>query len=165
MDSSCWRGIRDLDAEVPVIIVTAYSRLEHADRGPAASAPRFLKKPFDMEELMLVVDKTLERSRLHRENRLLRRELQSERRQLGRSAARMRSNIPTTCRAGRRRALQRDHPWRIRDRQGTGRAGDPHLGPDPGHAVHRRRLWGAERYAAGVRVVRTRKAPLPVRLR
>lgn len=75
--------IRDLDAEVPVIIVTAYSRLEHAIEALRHGASDFLKKPFDMEELMLVVDKTLERSRLHRENRLLRRELQSERRQLG----------------------------------------------------------------------------------
>lgn len=75
--------IRDLDAEVPVIIVTAYSRLEHAIEALRHGASDFLKKPFDMEELMLVVDKTLERSRLHRENRPLRRELQSERRQLG----------------------------------------------------------------------------------
>ena len=75
--------IRTLDTEVPVIIVTAYSRLEHAIEALRHGASDFLKKPFDMEELMLVVDKTLERSRLHRENRLLRRELQSERRQLG----------------------------------------------------------------------------------
>jgi DNA-binding NtrC family response regulator len=36
-----------------------------------------------MEELLLVVEKTLERSRLHRENRLLRRELQAGRKQVG----------------------------------------------------------------------------------
>lgn len=75
--------IRDLDSEVPVIIVTAYSRLEHAIEALRQGASDFLKKPFDMEELMLVVDKTLERSRLHRENRLLRRALQTERKQLG----------------------------------------------------------------------------------
>lgn len=75
--------IRDLDGEVPVIIVTAYSSLDHAIEALRHGASDFLKKPFDMEELMLVVDKTLERARLNRENRLLRRELQSERKNLG----------------------------------------------------------------------------------
>ena len=54
--------IRDLDSEVPVIIVTAYSRLEHAIEALRQGASDFLKKPFDMEELMLVVDKTLSQS-------------------------------------------------------------------------------------------------------
>ncbi|MCB1724895.1 MAG: sigma-54-dependent Fis family transcriptional regulator [Chromatiaceae bacterium] len=74
--------IRELDTEVPVVIVTAYSGLEHAIEALRHGASDFLKKPFDMEELMLVVDKTLERSRLHRENRILRRALQAERKQL-----------------------------------------------------------------------------------
>ncbi len=82
--------VRDLDPEVPVIIITAYSSLDDAIEALRRGASDFLKKPFDMEELLLVVAKTLEQAQLRRENRLLRRALQSERSQtglIGRSAA------------------------------------------------------------------------------
>lgn len=153
--------IRTLDTEVPVIIVTAYSRLEHAIEALRHGASDFLKKPFDMEELMLVVDKTLERSRLHRENRLLRRELQSERRQLGlvgaSAALRHTYNLLERVADVRCNVI-------IRGESGTGKelaARAIHtLGPAPGHAVHRRRLRGIERHSAGVGVVRSRKGRL-----
>jgi len=69
-------GIREQDTEVPVIIVTAHSSQDSAIEALRLGATDFLKKPFDMEELLLLVDKTLERISLRRENRLLRRQLQ-----------------------------------------------------------------------------------------
>jgi len=69
-------GIRAHDTEVPVIIVTAHSSLDSAIDALRLGATDFLKKPFDMEELLLLVEKTLERVSLRRENRLLRRQLQ-----------------------------------------------------------------------------------------
>jgi DNA-binding NtrC family response regulator len=69
-------GIRRLDSEVPVIIVTAHASQDSAIDALRLGATDFLKKPFDMEELLLLVDKTLERVSLRRENRLLRRQLQ-----------------------------------------------------------------------------------------
>ncbi|HYQ72441.1 MAG TPA: response regulator, partial [Gammaproteobacteria bacterium] len=69
-------AIREYDAEVPVIIVTAHSSTDSAIEALRLGATDFLKKPFDMEELLLLVDKTLERVSLRRENRLLRRQLQ-----------------------------------------------------------------------------------------
>ena len=75
--------IRDLDVNVPIVIVTAYSSLDSAIEALRHGATDFLKKPFDMEELILVVDKTLERIFLHRQNRLLRRELRAERKEFG----------------------------------------------------------------------------------
>lgn len=75
--------LRELDSEVPVIIITAYTTLESAIEALRLGASDFLKKPFDMDELLLVVQNTLERCRLRRENRLLRRQLKSERQQLG----------------------------------------------------------------------------------
>ena len=69
-------GIREIDAEVPVIIVTAHSSQDSAIEALRLGATDFLKKPFDMDELLLLVDKTLERISLRRENRLLRRQLQ-----------------------------------------------------------------------------------------
>ena len=70
--------IREFDPEVPVIVITAFSTLESAIEALRQGASDFLKKPFDMEELLVVVENALERSRLRSENRLLRRQLQSE---------------------------------------------------------------------------------------
>jgi DNA-binding NtrC family response regulator len=75
--------VRQLDAEVPVIVITAYSTVEDAIEALRLGASDFLRKPFDMDELLLVVGNTLERSQLRRENQLLRRQLQSERREQG----------------------------------------------------------------------------------
>jgi DNA-binding NtrC family response regulator len=71
--------IRKRDTEVPVIIITAHSSLDSAIDALRLGATDFLKKPFDMEELLLLADKTLERISLRRENRLLKRQLQQER--------------------------------------------------------------------------------------
>ncbi len=70
--------IRDRDAEVPVIIITAHSTVSNAIEALRLGASDFLKKPFDMEELLLLVDKTMERSKLRRENRILRTQLEDE---------------------------------------------------------------------------------------
>ncbi len=76
-------SLRELDADVPVVMITAYSTMDDAIEALRHGASDFLKKPFDMEELIMVVDKALERARLDRENRLLRRSLKSERQSLG----------------------------------------------------------------------------------
>ena len=70
--------IRERDAEVPVIIITAHSTVSNAIEALRLGASDFLKKPFDMEELLLLVDKTMERSQLRRENRILRTQLEDE---------------------------------------------------------------------------------------
>jgi DNA-binding NtrC family response regulator len=75
--------VREQDSEVPVIVITAYSSVEDAIEALRLGASDFLRKPFDMDELLLVVKNTLERTRLKRENQLLRRQLQSERREQG----------------------------------------------------------------------------------
>jgi len=75
--------MRALDSELPFIIVTAYSTVDDAIAALRLGATDFIKKPFDMEELMVLVEKTLEGSRLRRENRLLRRQLSDERSRFG----------------------------------------------------------------------------------
>lgn len=70
--------IRNHDCEVPVIIITAHSTINSAIDALRLGASDFLKKPFDMEELLLLVDKTMERVRLRRENRMLRTQLEDE---------------------------------------------------------------------------------------
>ena len=77
------RRIRARDEEVPVIIITAYSTLDDAIEALRLGAADFIKKPFDMEELLLVAERALERTRLRRENRLLRRQLREAREHTG----------------------------------------------------------------------------------
>jgi len=70
--------IRNKDCEVPVIIITAHTTVSNAIEALRLGASDFLKKPFDMEELLLLVDKTMERTQLRRENRILRTQLEDE---------------------------------------------------------------------------------------
>ena len=75
--------VRDHDAEVPVIIITAYATVDGAIEALRLGATDFIKKPYDMEELLVLVERTLERARLRRENRMLRRQLREERLRYG----------------------------------------------------------------------------------
>jgi two-component system response regulator HydG len=61
--------------EIPVILVTAFATVETAIEAMKAGAFDYLKKPFEPEELELVVARAVEHARLVRENRTLRREL------------------------------------------------------------------------------------------
>jgi two-component system, NtrC family, response regulator AtoC len=57
--------------ELPVIIVTAFATVETAVEAMKAGAFEYLKKPFDPEELELLVGRAVEHMRLRRENRQL----------------------------------------------------------------------------------------------
>jgi DNA-binding NtrC family response regulator len=67
--------VRKINSEVPVVITTAYSSVDDAIEALRLGATDFIKKPFDMDELMLLLEKTLESTRLKQENRLLKRQL------------------------------------------------------------------------------------------
>lgn len=75
--------VRERDSEVPVIVITGYSTVENAIEALRLGATDFIKKPFDMDELLVLIGKTLESSRLRHENRLLRRQLRDERNRHG----------------------------------------------------------------------------------
>jgi DNA-binding NtrC family response regulator len=83
-------ALRKIDNEVPVIIITGYSTVEHAIEALRLGATDFIKKPYDIEELLLHISKTLESRNLRLENRQLKSELASqrgERRMIGESEA------------------------------------------------------------------------------
>jgi DNA-binding NtrC family response regulator len=61
---------------VPVIILTAFATIETAIEAIRAGAYDYLSKPFRMDEITLVVRRTLEAQRLARDNERFRRELQ-----------------------------------------------------------------------------------------
>lgn len=66
--------IRLLDAELPVVMITAYADVQTAVAAMKSGASDYLLKGFDLEELLLVVQRSLEMSAMSRELRQLRRE-------------------------------------------------------------------------------------------
>ncbi len=64
--------------DLPVIMITGYASVETAIKAMKMGAFDYVVKPFRMEEVELVVGKALERSRLKRENLMLRRQIESQ---------------------------------------------------------------------------------------
>ena len=65
---------RDTDANLPVIVMTAYGTVDDAVRAMKAGAADFLTKPVDPDHLLLVLGRAVERRALLEENLLLREE-------------------------------------------------------------------------------------------
>jgi DNA-binding NtrC family response regulator len=61
-----------LRAEMPVVLMTAFATVHTAVEAMKLGAYDYIQKPFDGEEIKLLVDRTLEHSRLVRENQALR---------------------------------------------------------------------------------------------
>ncbi len=76
-------NIREVDTEVPVLVMTGYSSVENAVEAMRRGATDFIKKPFDFEELRLRLDRTMKGVRLKNENRLLKKRLGSKRNHYG----------------------------------------------------------------------------------
>jgi len=69
------KKLRDRDPELNVVMITAYGSIQSAIDAMRLGAYDYLTKPFEMEEIKLVVEKALEHERLLSENRLWREEL------------------------------------------------------------------------------------------
>src|ERR1035441_1405116 len=67
--------IRRQNAQVPVVIMTAFGSIETAVESMKAGATDFLLKPFSLDHLMQVIHKALEVRDLRDENRKLKAEL------------------------------------------------------------------------------------------
>jgi len=70
------REIRRLNPDLPVVMMTAYGTVETAVATMKEGALDYLTKPIDLEELLLIFQKVMERSNLIRENKELRAQLQ-----------------------------------------------------------------------------------------
>jgi DNA-binding NtrC family response regulator len=68
--------IRNIDQQIPVIIITAYSNVDNAIEALRLGATDFVKKPFDIEELKIIIGKALDVSSLKAENKRLKAHLQ-----------------------------------------------------------------------------------------
>jgi two-component system nitrogen regulation response regulator NtrX len=64
--------VKDLDADLPVIMISGHGNIETAVSAIKRGAYEFLEKPFKSDRLLLCVERALENSNLKRENRRLR---------------------------------------------------------------------------------------------
>ena len=69
---SVLRQIKEQTPDTPVILMTAFSTVENAVQAMKLGAYHYVNKPFNLDEVALLVDKALETSRLRREVRTIR---------------------------------------------------------------------------------------------
>jgi two-component system, NtrC family, response regulator AtoC len=72
------RHVRESDSDVVVIMMTAFSSIESAVDAIKLGAYDYIAKPFEMDQVLRIVDKALETTKLRREVRELRRHLHHE---------------------------------------------------------------------------------------
>jgi DNA-binding NtrC family response regulator len=75
--------LRDIDRDVPILVMTGYSSVENAVEAMKRGASDFIKKPFDFSELRLLMERALKNTRLRNENKLLKRQLGQKRNRFG----------------------------------------------------------------------------------
>ena len=64
--------VKQLDADLPVIMISGHGNIETAVSAIKRGAYEFLEKPFKSDRLLLVIERALEAASLRRENRRLR---------------------------------------------------------------------------------------------
>ncbi|MDT8405004.1 sigma-54 dependent transcriptional regulator [Sulfuriflexus sp.] len=75
--------VKAQNTDIPVIIITAFSTVDNAIDAMRLGATDFIKKPYDMDELFVLIDKTLQHHHLEQENLLLKRQLKDEKNRYG----------------------------------------------------------------------------------
>jgi len=73
--------------DIPVIIISGHGNIEIAVAAIKQGAYDFIEKPFNIDQLLVVIRRGMETSRLRRENQALRRRESAPSQMLGRSAA------------------------------------------------------------------------------
>jgi two-component system, NtrC family, response regulator AtoC len=64
--------LKEIDSELPVVMMTAFGGVEAAVSAMRAGALDYLTKPLNMDELFIVLERTIERTKLRRETAQLR---------------------------------------------------------------------------------------------
>src|SRR5262245_5945484 len=73
------RAVKEVDPELPVIVMTAFGSIQDAVSAMREGALDFLAKPVDPDHLLLLVERALAHQRLATENILLKEELAARR--------------------------------------------------------------------------------------
>ncbi len=66
---------KEMDQDIPVILMTAYGTIETAVKAMKQGAYDYILKPFELEEMNVLVEKALKHTRIVRENRSLKEEI------------------------------------------------------------------------------------------
>jgi len=61
------KGLRELEKDIPVLVITAYGSIDTAIQAIRAGAYDYITKPFDLEAIFLSINQALEASRLKKE--------------------------------------------------------------------------------------------------
>src|SRR5688500_12503001 len=69
------RASKEIDADVPVVVMTAYGSIQDAVLARKEGALELLAKPVDPDDLLLLVARALEQRRMVTENLLMKEEL------------------------------------------------------------------------------------------
>lgn len=112
------RAAKDLDADLPVIVMTAYGGIEDAVAAVKQGALDFLAKPVDLDHLLLLVSRALAQRQLAAENQLLREELGRRR---GAPTIIGESPVLKQVSSAIRRAAQTDTTVLLEGESGTGK--------------------------------------------
>jgi DNA-binding NtrC family response regulator len=112
------RASKEIDADVPVIVMTAYGSIEDAVTAMKEGALDFLAKPVDPDHLSLIVGRALEQRRLVNENFLMKEELAARR-----GAPKVLGEDPSLLKvfASLRRAAATDTTVLLEGESGTGK--------------------------------------------
>ena len=81
------KSVKRNNPDVPVVIISGHGNIEIAVAAIKQGAYAFIEKPFNIDQLMVVINRAMETSRLRRENASLRRKEVSATEMLGQSAA------------------------------------------------------------------------------
>jgi DNA-binding NtrC family response regulator len=73
------RAAKDLDTQVPVVVMTAYGSIQDAVKAMKEGAMDFLAKPVDPDHLLLLVERAIAQRRMHTEYIILKEELAERR--------------------------------------------------------------------------------------
>ena len=98
------KQVRRNNPDVPVIIISGHGNIEIAVAAIRQGAYDFIEKPFNIDQLMVVINRAMETSRLRRENSSLRRGGDRTAEMLGQSASfkRLRDNLDKVARSNGR---------------------------------------------------------------
>ncbi len=98
------KRVRRDNSAIPVVIISGHGNIEIAVAAIKQGAYDFIEKPFNIDQLTVVIERALEASRLRRENASLRGQDASEQVMLGKSAAfrQMKSQLDKVARTNSR---------------------------------------------------------------
>ena len=155
--------IREIVASTPegerpqILMMTAHATVESAIEAMKLGALDYLQKPFEIDELLVVVQRALDHQRLRTEYRYLRQRARRAVRPLRHHRAQPRDGGSHPAgRAGRGDQEHGADHGRDRHRQGAGGARDPRPQRAARHAAHQGQLRGDSRDAARIGAVRPR---------